>query len=119
MDNTWSAGVFHKPLALGFDLSIQANTKYVSGGADVLSGAILTNREDLIGRIKESVADLGLNVAPDDAYLVLRGLRTLSTRMERHQTSAMAVASWLKQRPEVARVLYPALADDPGHVLWT
>lgn len=119
MDNTWSAGVFHKPLALGFDLSIQANTKYVSGGADVLSGAILTNREDLIGGIKESVADLGLNVAPDDAYLVLRGLRTLSTRMERHQTSAMAVASWLKQRPEVARVLYPALADDPGHVLWT
>lgn len=119
MDNTWSAGVFHKPLALGFDLSIQANTKYVSGGADVISGAILTNREDLVGRIKETVADLGLNVAPDDAYLVLRGLRTLATRMERHQASAIEVAAWLKQRPEVAQVLHPALADDPGHALWT
>jgi cystathionine beta-lyase len=118
MDNTWSAGVFHKPLSMGFDLSIQANTKYVSGGADVLSGAILTNREDLIARIKESIADLGLNVAPDDAYLVLRGLRTLPARMERHQASAIEVARWLGQRPEVQRVLYPALEADSGHELW-
>jgi cystathionine beta-lyase len=90
----------------------------VSGGADVLSGAILTNREDLIARIKESIADLGLNVAPDDAYLVLRGLRTLPARMERHQASAIEVARWLDQRPEVQRVLYPALEGDPGHELW-
>ncbi len=118
MDNTWSAGLFHHPLALGFDLSIQANTKYVSGGADVIGGAILTCRDDLIARIKESIADLGLNVSADDAYLILRGLRSLPTRMERHQASAMEIARWLKQRAEVARVLHPALEDDPGHEVW-
>ena len=118
MDNTWSAGVFHKPLALGFDLSIQANTKYVSGGADVISGAILSNREDLISRLKETIADLGVNVAPDDAYMTLRGLRSLETRMAQHQTGALEVARWLKKRPEVQRVLHPALEDDPGHALW-
>ncbi len=118
MDNTWSAGVFHKPLALGFDLSIQANTKYVSGGADVINGSIVTNREDRIARLKETIADLGVNVAPDDAYMTLRGLRTLETRMMQHQAGALEVARWLKQRPEVQRVLHPALEDDPGHELW-
>jgi cysteine-S-conjugate beta-lyase len=118
LDNTWSGGVYHKPLALGVDISVQANTKYVSGGADVINGAILTNREDLISRIKETITDLGINVAPDDAYLVLRGLRTLGTRMERHQASALEIAHWLKQRPDVVRVLHPALEDDPGHELW-
>ncbi|HEX5007185.1 MAG TPA: cystathionine beta-lyase [Hyphomonadaceae bacterium] len=118
MDNTWSAGVFYKPLALGFDLSIQANTKYVSGGADVINGAILTNREDLIARLKETIADLGLNVSPDDASTTLRGLRTLETRMARHQAGALDIARWLKKRPEVQRVLHPALDDDPGHALW-
>lgn len=118
MDNTWSAGVFHKPLALGFELSIQANTKYVSGGADVINGAILTNREDLIVRLKETIADLGVNVAPDDAYLTLRGLRTLEPRMAQHQAGALEIARWLKSRPEVLRVLHPALEEDPGHALW-
>lgn len=118
MDNTWSAGVFYKPLALGFDLSVQANTKYISGGADVINGSILTNREDLITRLKESIADLGINVGPDDAYLVLRGLRSLEMRMERHQASGLEVARWLKTRPEVQRVLHPALEGDPGHALW-
>jgi cysteine-S-conjugate beta-lyase len=118
MDNTWSAGVFYKPLALGFDLSIQANTKYVSGGADVINGAVLTDREDLITRLKETIADLGVNVAPDDAYMTLRGLRTLETRMMRHQAGALDVARWLKKRPEVRHVLHPAFEDDPGHLLW-
>ena len=118
MDNTWSAGVFHKPLGLDFDLSIQANTKYVSGGADVINGAILTNRDDLITRLKETIADLGVNVAPDDAYMTLRGLRTLETRMAQHQAGALEVARWLRARPEVQRVLHPALEDDPGHALW-
>lgn len=118
LDNTWSGGVFHKPLALGIDISVQANTKYVSGGADVINGSLLTNREDLIARIKETIADLGVNVAPDDAYLVLRGLRTLETRMEKHQKSALDVARWLKLRPEIHGVLHPALEDDPFHALW-
>jgi cystathionine beta-lyase len=118
MDNTWSGGVFHKPLTLGIDISIQANTKYVSGGADVINGSLFTNREDLIARIKETITDLGVNVAPDDAYLVLRGLRSLGARMERHQASGLEVACWLKSRPEVQQVLHPALEDDPGHALW-
>lgn len=118
MDNTWSGGVFYKPLDLGFDISVQANTKYVSGGADALNGAIFTNREALIARLKETIADLGINVAPDDAYAVLRGARSLAMRMERHQTSALEVARWLKTHPSVKRVLHPALEHDPGHALW-
>lgn len=118
LDNTWSGGVFHKPLALGVDVSISANTKYASGGADVINGSLLTNREDLIARMKETITDLGVNVAPDDAYLVLRGLRSLGTRMERHQASALEVARWLKSRPEVLQVLHPALEDDAHHALW-
>lgn len=119
MDNTWSGGVFHKPLALGIDVSLQANTKYSSGGADVINGSLLTNRDDLIARIKETITDLGVNVAPDDAYLVLRGLRSLGARMERHRASALEIARWLKLQPQVLRVLHPALEDDPGHTLWT
>jgi cystathionine beta-lyase len=118
LDNTWSGGVFHKPLALGIDVSVQANTKYASGGADVINGSLMTNREDLMARIKETVADLGVNVAPDDAYLVLRGLRTLETRMKQHQASALEVARWVDGRPEVLRVLHPALGDGPQHALW-
>ncbi|MEP7210630.1 MAG: cystathionine beta-lyase [Alphaproteobacteria bacterium] len=118
LDNTWSAGVYHKPLDLGVDISVQATTKYVSGGADVLNGAILTRNERFFRKIKDTVADLGLNVSPDDAYLVLRGLRTLTTRMPQHQASGLDLARWLQGRPEVNRVLHPALADNPGHKLW-
>ena len=85
MDNTWAGGVVYRPLDLGFDLSVQANTKYVSGGADILNGSIFTNNESLMSRIKETIADLGLNVAADDAFTVLRGARSLPLRMERHQ----------------------------------
>ena len=118
MDNTWSGGVFYKPLDLGFDVSVQANTKYVSGGADALNGAIFTNREALMSRLKETIADLGINVAPDDAYTVLRGARSLALRMDRHQASALDVARWLTKHPSIQRVLHPALEDDPGHTLW-
>lgn len=118
MDNTWSGGVFYKPLALGFDLSVQANTKYVSGGADALSGVLFTNTEALMVRLKETIADLGTNVSPDDAYTVLRGARSLALRMEQHQSSALQVARWLTTHPSVQRVLHPALEDDPGHALW-
>ena len=118
MDNTWSAGVYYKPLSLGFDISVQANTKYVSGGADALNGAIFANDEALMSRLKETIADLGINVAADDAYTVLRGARSLAMRMERHQASALEVARWLKSHPSIQRVLHPALEDDPGHALW-
>lgn len=118
MDNTWSGGVYYKPLALGFDVSVQANTKYVSGGADAINGAIFTNNAALLSRLKETIADLGINVSPDDAYTVLRGARSLELRMEKHQSSALEVARWLKTHPSVQRVLHPALEDDPGHALW-
>ncbi len=118
MDNTWSAGVFHKPLDLGFDVSVQANTKYVSGGADALNGAIHVNDDKLSTRMKDTIADLGVNVAPDDAYAVLRGARSLALRMAQHEASALELARWLDQHPKVARVLHPALESDPGHTLW-
>jgi cysteine-S-conjugate beta-lyase len=118
MDNTWSAGVFYKPLDLGFDVSVQANTKYVSGGADALNGAIHVNDDKLATRLKETIADLGVNVAPDDAYAVLRGARSLAMRMDQHQSSALAVARWLESHPKVLRVLHPALESDPGHAIW-
>ena len=118
LDNTWSGGVFHKPLALGIDVSVQANTKYASGGADVISGSLMTNRDDLIARIKETIADLGVNVAPDDAYLVLRGLRTLEMRMKQHRASALEIARWLDARPEILRVLHPALEEGQDFERW-
>jgi cysteine-S-conjugate beta-lyase len=118
MDNTWSAGVRCRPLALGVDISIQATSKYVSGGADLLGGAIMVNDDALAARLSDAIAELGLSVSPDDAFLVLRGLRTLPVRLDRHEASGLQVARWLSQRPEVARVLHPALPDDPGHALW-
>jgi len=118
MDNTWSGGVFYKPLSLGLDISVQANTKYVSGGADVLSGALFTNNDALFTRVKETIADLGANTSADDAYAVLRGARSLAMRMDRHQASALEVARWLRTHPSIQRVLHPALESDPGHALW-
>lgn len=118
MDNTWSAGVLHRPLDLGVDIAIQAATKYQSGAADVLLGAALTNDARLFARIADASTDLGLNVSADDAYLVLRGLRTLEVRLQRHEASGLALAEWLAARPEVAAVLHPALADHPDHALW-
>ncbi len=118
MDNTWSGGVFHKPLKLGFDISVQANTKYVSGGADALNGAIHTDNDKVLAAIKDTLADIGSNVSPDDAYAVLRGARSIALRMDQHEKAGLAVASWLRGHPGVQRVLHPALPDDPGHALW-
>lgn len=118
MDNTWSSGIYHKPLDLGFDISVQANTKYISGGADALNGAMHANDEAVLRALKDTIADLGSNVAPDDAYAVLRGARSITVRMPHHEQAALAVARWLKSHPAVVRVLHPALEDDPGHALW-
>lgn len=117
-DNTWAAGVYHKPLDLGADVSVQSTSKYVSGGADVLGGAIFTNSADLFERMKEAIADLGLAVSPDDAYTVLRGLRSLETRIAQSGASALKVAEWLAQQPDVAQVIHPALPGDANHELW-
>jgi cystathionine beta-lyase len=118
VDNTWSGGVFCKPLALGADISVQANTKYVSGGADTINGSILTNRDDLARKLEDAIADLGLNVSPDDAWLVMRGVRSLHLRMQRHEAAALEIARWLQKRPEIANVIHPALDDHPDHAMW-
>ena len=117
MDNTWASPYFFPALARGVDVSIQAATKYIGGHSDVMLGTITTT-EALYERLRSAVAELGYCVGGDDAYLALRGLRTLGVRMDRHYRNALEVAQWLCTRPEVARVHYPALASDPGHAVW-
>ena len=116
-DNTWASPLFFKPFAHGVDVSIQAATKYVVGHADAMLGMIVS-REEHYEALRRTAFQLGHSAAPDDVYLALRGLRTLSLRMARHHKNALEVATWLQSRPEVARVLYPALPGDPGHAIW-
>ena len=117
MDNTWATPLYFQAFANGVDLSIQAGTKYIGGHSDVMLGTISANAS-LWPQLKETVTTMGLCVGPDDMYLALRGLRTLGVRLERHRQSALTVARWLRERPEVRRVLHPALEDDPGHAIW-
>ncbi len=117
IDNTWATPYFFPALEHGVDVSIIAATKYIGGHADVMLGTITTT-ESLYQRVRSMVAEAGHCVSPDDAFLALRGLRTLGIRLERHQRNALRVAEWLRSRPEVKRVLYPALPDDPGHAVW-
>ena len=117
-DNTWGAGWFYQPLALGANLSIHAATKYISGHSDVMQGIVVTDSAALSAKIATAHEALGLTVGADDAYLALRGLRTLPVRLAQHQRHATQVAEWLQGQPQVSRVFYPALASDPGHALW-
>ena len=117
LDNTWATPLFFKPFAHGADVSIQALTKYIGGHADIMLGAVTATKE-ATPAVTKAHEDLGLCPGPEDAYLGLRGLRSLGARLERHQKSALAIAEWLATRPEVARVIHPALPTDPGHELW-
>lgn len=117
VDNTWGAGYLYRPLELGADISISALTKYLSGHSDVVMGGVCTT-EAAFAPLARMSDTLGNNVSPDDAWLVLRGARTLASRMDVHERQALDIALWLKQRPEVARVFHPALPEHPGHELW-
>jgi cystathionine beta-lyase len=117
LDNTWATPLYFKPFAHGADVSIQAATKYIGGHADIMLGSITTT-EKTFAAVAKTHEDLGLCVGPEDVYLGLRGLRSLGVRLAHHQKSALELASWLCQRPEVARVIYPALPNDAGHALW-
>ena len=117
LDNTWATPLFFPALARGADLSIQAVTKYVGGHADVMMGYVAAN-ESHAARLLEFHGNSGLYVSGDDCFLALRGLRTLAVRLKRHQETALVLARWLQTRPEVSRVLYPALENDPGHAIW-
>ncbi|AQR61986.1 cystathionine beta-lyase [Brevundimonas sp. LM2] len=119
IDNTWAAGLAFKPLMHGVDVSTQALTKYFGGHSDLMLGAATARDPAIRKAIADTVEDLGLCVSPDDAWLALRGLRTLPLRYAEQARSALRVADWLAGRPEVSRVLYPALARDPSYGLWT
>ncbi|WP_066680207.1 cystathionine beta-lyase [Caulobacter sp. CCH9-E1] len=118
IDNTWAAGFYFKPLAHGVTLSVQALTKYVGGHSDCFMGSVATSDKAVAALLGEAMWDIGWSVSPDDAYTMLRGLRTLATRLPRHHENGLEVARWLQARPEVSRVLHPALPDDPGHAIW-
>lgn len=117
LDNTWATPLYFKSFAHGADVSIQAATKYIVGHADTMLGAITASQATwpAIARTHE---DLGLCPGPEDVYLGLRGLRSLGVRLAHHQASALALAEWLEGRPEVSRVIHPALPCHPGHHIW-
>ena len=118
MDNAWGAGLAFRPLAHGVDVSIHPLTKYVAGHSDLLMGAISVSDPEIGRAVAGTLEDLGWHVSPDDAWLALRGLRTLPVRYAEQEKSARAVIDWLEKQPEVSRVLWPALPPDPGHGLW-
>lgn len=117
MDNTWATPLLFDAHGHGVDLSIQAGTKYLGGHADVNIGYVSANASH-IDRLKECHGNMGLAASGDDCFLALRGLRTLGVRLRRHQETALKLTQWLAARPDVTRVLYPALPTDPGHALW-
>ena len=116
-DTTWGTPYFFRAFEHGVDISIHAGTKYISGHSDVMLGIVVTNEKYWL-KVRRAVADYGYCVSPDDCYLALRGLRTIGVRMRQQQQSAIKIARWLQARPEVMRVLYPALESDPGHAIW-
>jgi cystathionine beta-lyase len=117
MDNTWASPLYYRPLDNGVDLAIQAGTKYIGGHSDVMLGIVSANGATVVS-LKNTARLCGLCEGPDDVYLGLRGLRTLAVRLDRHYKSGLAVARWLEQRPEVLRLLHPALASHPHHAIW-
>ncbi len=117
MDNTW--GIHHfQPFVHGVDVSIQAATKYLAGHSDVLIGAITVNNEPDWQILHAAGRMLGQYASPDDCWLTLRGMRTMAVRLKAQMESALLVAHWLRQQPEVAQVLHPGLPGAPGHELW-
>ena len=118
LDNSWATPLFFKPLQMGVDISIQAGTKYIVGHSDAMLGTItVSNRENFL-RVKDCAAKFGFCLGSEEAYLGLRGLRTLSVRLRQHMENGITLANWLKNCPEVARVMHPALPPDPGYEIW-
>jgi cysteine-S-conjugate beta-lyase len=117
IDNTWATPLFFPTATLGIDLSIVACTKYIVGHSDVMLGSVTASAATWEA-LRDTAQVLGQHVGPDDAYLATRGLRTLDVRLRQHQAAALEIAQWLRARPEVARVLHPALPECPGHDLF-
>lgn len=116
-DNTWATPLYHRSLEQGVDISMLAATKYIGGHSDIMFGTISANAQAW-PMVAEGIRLLGVCAGPDDVFLALRGLRTLSVRLAQHHRSGLDMARWLAGRPEVARVLHPGLETDPGHAIW-
>jgi cysteine-S-conjugate beta-lyase len=117
IDNTWATPLYLQPLALGADVSVHAATKYIGGHSDLLIGTVTANQAAWPA-LRDAIHQYGLITSPDDCWLALRGLRSMAARLARHRENAERLIGWLHDQPEVARVLYPALPDDPGYALW-
>lgn len=118
MDNTWATPLFFDAHGHGVDYSIQAGTKYPAGHSDVLIGSVSARTPELLKQLRDTYDGLGICIAPEDAFLTLRGLRTMPLRLAHHGPAGLAMARWFQERPEVSRVLHPGLESDPGHALW-
>ena len=117
-DNTWGAGYVYRPLDLGVDVAEVAGTKYIGGHSDLMLGAVMANDPELVRRLNEPHYAMGYSISADDAWLALRGVRTLPIRMRQHAENALRVCEFLASRPETARIYHPAWPQDPGHALW-
>ena len=117
IDNTWATPLYFKPFEHGVDISIHAATKYIGGHSDLMMG-VVTSTEAVHERLRHGMQDLGAYASPDDCYQALRGLRTHVGAAGAAPGERARAGAWLRARPEVERVLYPALPDDPGHALW-
>jgi cysteine-S-conjugate beta-lyase len=117
MDNTWATPLFFPPHIHGVDLAIEAGTKYLSGHSDLLIGLVSAN-EAWFQRLHRTVDQMAIPPGPEDVFLALRGLRTMELRLREAERQGLALARWLEGRPEVLRVIHPALPDHPGHRLW-
>ncbi|WP_333606850.1 cystathionine beta-lyase [Arsukibacterium sp.] len=117
LDNTWASPILCQPFALGVDISVQSATKYIVGHSDVMLGTASATEQHW-PTLREQSYLMGYCASADDAYTALRGLRTLAVRLKQHEHSALKVAHWLQQRPEVETVLHPALPSHPGHAIF-
>jgi cystathionine beta-lyase len=117
MDNTWATPLYFPPHERGVDLAVEAGTKYLSGHSDLLLGLVSANPE-WAPRLRDTFDQMAICAGPEDVFLALRGLRTMRLRVEEAQRQGLEMARWMRERPEVARVLHPAFEDDPGHAIW-
>ncbi|MFN2289285.1 MAG: cystathionine beta-lyase [Chromatocurvus sp.] len=118
IDNTWATPLLFNPVDHGVDLAVQSGTKYLNGHADCLYGVVTSRDEALYARIHRYALAVGSHLAPDDCFLARRGLRTLALRLAAHERGALALADYCSQRPEVSRIMHPALPDHPGNALF-
>ena len=118
LDNTWSSGIYFDAFAHGVDVTMQALTKYVGGHSDLLLGSVTVRDAAIYEKLGQTYKDLGCAPSPDDCGLALRGMKTLGVRLKAGEQSALGLAQWLQQRPEIELMLHPGLASCPGHELW-